>query len=152
MKTIKNILPIAFAVVIMLFIGTSCDNDSNPAPNDTVCNYQGLTFDDNANNVHTLIPEADLQTDYFPNNDGPGLAAVEVWDTTNPGATFIVTRALTVGAVDNNPEIKINNVNYTGVVTCQRAGSLVGEELRFDVVITGGAEAELCVIIDSVNP
>jgi len=152
MKTItKNSAVILFFMISLLLIGSGCDNDNSSSPNDNQCNYQGLTYVDNNGNINTQIPESDLQTDYFPNNDGPGQPAVEVWDTTNPGNTFIVTRALTVGAVDNNPEIKINGVNLTGTVTCQRAGNAVGDELRFDVVV-GSGEVELCVIIDNVNP
>ena len=152
MNTIfKNATTVILFLSAILFIGVSCDNDSDPSPNDNQCNYQGLTYVDNNGNINTQIPESDLTTDYFPNNDGPGQPAVEVWDNTNPGQTFIVTRALTVGAVDNSPEIRINGVNLTGTVTCQRAGNAVGDELRFDVVV-GGGEVELCVIIDNVNP
>ncbi len=147
MKKLKNLLPIAFFFLSILFIGTSCDNDSNPTPNDNQCNYQGLTYLDNSGNIITQIPENNLTTDYFTSG-----ANVEIWDNTNPGDTFIVTNAVTVGAVDNSPQIKINNANLTGVVTCQRAeNNTVGDELRLDIVITGGAEAELCVVIDSVN-
>jgi hypothetical protein len=151
MKTLIKNLYVVLVLISIMAIGSSCDNDSSPSPNDNQCNYQGLTYVIN-NNINTQIPESDLQTDYFPNNDGPGQPAVEVWDTTSPGSTFVVTRALTVGAIDNNPEIRINGNNLTGVVTCQRAGNAVGDELRLDIVITGGAEAELCVIIDNVIP
>ncbi|GAK98701.1 hypothetical protein JCM19275_2841 [Nonlabens ulvanivorans] len=37
-------------------------------------------------------------------------------------------------------------------VTCQRAGTAVGDEFRFDVVTVGGLEGELCVVIDAVIP
>lgn len=148
MKIILKTILLLLATITLF----NCDNDDGSTPNDTFCSFSGLTVEDNNGNISTQIPEANLQTDYFPNNDGPGLAAVEVWDTTNPGDTFIVTRALTIGAVDNAPEIKINNVDYTGVVTCQRASTVVGGELRFDVVVTGLGEAELCVIIDNVTP
>jgi hypothetical protein len=147
----KNTIKI-LVLMTLTMLNFSCDNDSNPSPNDNQCNYQGLTYNDANGNIITQIPESDLKTEYYPNNDGPGQAAVEVWDTTNPGNTFIVTRALTVGAVDNNPEIKINGTNLTGTITCQRAGSAVGDDLRFDIVLTSGAEAELCVVIDTVNP
>jgi len=141
MKTIfKN-----FAILVLTITLFNCDNDDGNAPNINVCNYQGLTAD--IGGTQTLIPESDLQTDYFPNNT-PGVPAVEVWDTTNPGDTFIVTTALTLGAIDTNPQIRIGNVDYTGTVTCQRAGSAVGDELRLDVVLSIGGEAELCVIID----
>lgn len=136
-------------LVITLFL-FNCDNDDGNAPNINICNYQGLSA--SINGTLTLIPEGQLQTDYFPNNDGANMAAVEVFETTNPGDTFVVTRALTVGAIDNNPEIRIGNIDYTGIVTCQRAGTLVGEELRFDIVLSTGEEAELCVIIDNVTP
>ncbi len=147
MKKLKNLLPIAFLFLGILFIGISCDNDNSPSPNDNQCNYQGLTYQDNNGNIITQIPDANLQTDYFTSASN-----IEIWDTTNPGDTFIVTNAVTIGAIDNNPQIKINNVNLTGVVTCQRAvNNAVGDELRLDIVITGGAEAELCITIDTVN-
>ncbi|OBX20136.1 MULTISPECIES: hypothetical protein [Bizionia] len=149
MKTIiKSLCLLVFALAIF-----NCDNDDGDpltSPNENVCNYQGLTA--LINNTQTLIPEAELQTDYFPNNDGPGIPVVEVFYTTDPGTTFIVTRALTLGAVDSNPEIRIDGADYAGVITCQRAGSAVGDELRFDILLDNGFEAELCVIIDDVTP
>ena len=148
MKKINNLL-LVFTVLLTFY---NCDNDDGNAPNQNTCVFQGLTYEDANQVIQTQIAEAQLQTDYFPNNDGPGLAAVEVFETTNPGNTFIVTRALTVGAIDNNPQIVIGGTSYTGVVTCQLAGNTVGAELRFDIVLTIGGEAELCVIIDSVNP
>lgn len=137
-------------VVLVLITLFNCDNDDGNAPNENVCNYQGLTAE--INSTQTLIPESDLQTDYFPNNDGPGMPAVEVWSTASPGDTFIVTRSVTDGAVDANPEIRIGTVDYTGTVTCQRGNSAVGDEMRFDIVLSNGSEAELCVIIDTVTP
>ncbi len=145
MKTIQKLL-----AVLLLINFLSCDNDDGNAPNQNACNYQGLTALIGSN--QTLIPESDLQTDYFPNNDGPGQPAVEVWDTTNPGDTFVVTRAVTAGAIDNNPEIRIAGTDYTGTVTCQIGGSAVGDELRLDIVLSNNNEAELCVIIDNVTP
>lgn len=147
MKTLKTILLIALTI---FFVG--CDNDDNNNPNLAQCNYSGLTSEDTAGNIITQIPESQLQTDYFPNNDGPGQPAVEIFETTNPGNNYIVTRALTVGAVDNNPQIVIAGTSYTGVVTCQRVNAQVGGELRFDIVLSGGGEAELCVVIDRVTP
>lgn len=146
MKSIlKSIL--LLAITLTLF---NCDNDDDDAPNLDVCNYEGLTAD--IQGTVTLIPEADLMTDFFPNNGGPGVAAVEVYETTNPGSTFVVTSAVTDGAVDANAQIKIAGAFYTGVVTCQREGSAVGDELRLDIVLSSGEEAELCVVIDEVNP
>jgi len=147
-KTMKSLALLLFVLTIF-----NCDNDDGDpitSPNEDVCNYQGLTA--LINNTHTLIPEAELQTDFFTDNDGPGIPAVEVFYTTTPGDTFIVTRAVTLGAVDSNPEIRIGDVDYGGVITCQRAGSAVGDELRFDILLDNGYEAELCVIIDVVNP
>jgi len=147
-NTIKTVS--VFFLTITVF---SCNNDdpNNPAPNVNVCNYQGLTFDDNANNVHTVIPETDLTTDFFPNNSGPGIAAVEIYETSNGGNQNIVTSAVTLNAVDTNAILTVNGTSYTVTVTCQRAGSAVGDELRLDVT-TSGVEAEYCVVIDSVNP
>jgi len=143
--TLKSVLLLLLTLTFL-----NCDNDDDNAANVDVCNYEGLTAE--INGTITLIPENELYTHYFPNNDGPGAPAVEVGYTTNLGNTFVVTRALTVGAIDTNPEIRIDDVDYAGVVTCQRANSAVGEELRFDVVLTGVGEAELCVVIDEVTP
>lgn len=148
MKTIKKTLVVA----LLLAISFSCDNDDGNAPNENDCNFEGATFDW-SNNTFTSYPETDLKAELFPNNDGPGQPAIEIWDTTNPGNTFIVTRALTVGAIDTNPEIRIEGTDYTGVVTCQRIDGLaVGDEIRYDIVINGNAEAEFCGDIDEVNP
>ncbi len=136
-------------IALLLIISiTSCDNDSNPSPNDTQCNYQGFTFLDTSNNTQTLIPETDLTTDFFPNNGGPGIPAVEIYG----GTPFVVftTNAVTVGATENI-NIIINGTTYPVTVTCQRAGTLVGDEFRFDVT-ANNVEAEYCVVIDSVNP
>ncbi|MCF6168938.1 hypothetical protein [Lutibacter sp.] len=144
MKTIFKIATI-LVITISLF---SCDNDNNPSPNDTQCNYQGLTFLDTSNNTQTLIPEADLTTDFFPNNGGPGIPAVEIYGG-NPFVVF-TTNAVTVGATENI-NIIINGTTYPVTVTCQRAGTQVGEEFRYDVT-ANNVEAEYCVVIDSVNP
>lgn len=142
----KKIIYFLLLVVTLL----SCDNDDGNAVNENVCNYAGLTAE--ILGTQTLIPEAQLQTDYFPNNDGAGQGAVEVFDTVNRGDTFVVTRATADGAIDTNPEIRINNIDYAGTVTCQRWNTGVGEELRFDIVLNSGDEAELCVVIDFVKP
>lgn len=146
----KRLFFVMIASSLFIF---SCNNDDNGnAPNENVCNYEGASIEDQNNNTQILIPESSLTTDYFPNNDGPGMPAVEVFDNSAPGDTFVVTRALTVGDMDTSPEIRINNIDYTGTVTCQRTGSAVGDELRFDLVINGLGEAELCVVIDEVTP
>ncbi|REE25673.1 hypothetical protein DFQ09_102264 [Winogradskyella pacifica] len=146
MKSIlKTIL--LLAITLTLF---NCDNDDGNAPNISVCSYEGLTAE--LQGILTLIPASDLVTDYFPNNDGPGIGAYEVNQISNMGGTFVVTKAVTNGAVDSDPEIKINDINYSGVVTCQRAGSAVGDEIRLDIVLASGEEVELCVVIDYVTP
>ncbi|MGJ8683066.1 MAG: hypothetical protein ACSHWW_00485 [Nonlabens sp.] len=140
-------------VSLLLFMSIaflSCDNDDGMADNQNQCNYQGLTFFDGTTN--TLLPEAQLQTELFPNNGGPGVAAVEVYETTNPGNIFLTTSAVTLNAVGPGT-LGINGTNYAVTVTCQRAGTAVGDEFRFDVVtVTGGFEGELCVVIDAVVP
>ncbi|PKP14554.1 MAG: hypothetical protein CVU07_14280, partial [Bacteroidetes bacterium HGW-Bacteroidetes-23] len=151
MKTIiKKTLSLA---LLSIFIFASCDNDDGNAPNANSCSFQGLSVEDSNNNTIILISDADLKTEYFPNNNGPGIAAIEIFDSTfTGGLTTITTRALTVGAVDSNPGIVIQNVRYFGTVTNQRIdGFSVGDELRFDVIINGLGEAELCVKIDTVN-
>ena len=145
MKTLLKKLPVILLLVSITIIGASCDNDSSPSPNDNQCNYQGLTYVDANGNINTQIPDGDLNTEYFSNGQN-----VEIW--TAQGTTLIVTDAITNGAIDNSPQIKINGNFLTGTVTCQRVtGLAVGDELRYDIVIAGGAEAELCVTIDTVN-
>jgi len=148
----QNIFKTTLLAISLLFV-VGCDNDDGDAPNENECNFEGLTFEWTNNTSNTLYSEADLETEYYPNNWGPGIAGIEIWDTTNPGGTFVVTDALTVGAVDTNPEIRIEGINYTGIVTCQRiTGLAVGDEVRYDIVIDGQAEAEFCGDIDTVNP
>lgn len=143
MKTILK------SIVVLLIISiTSCDNDSDPSPNDAACNYQGLTFLDTSDNTQTLIPESDLVTDLFPNDGGPGIAALEIYG----GTPFVVftTKAVTVGATENI-DLLINGNTYAVTVTCQRAGTAVGDEFRYDVTAFN-VEAEYCVLIDNVTP
>jgi len=143
----KKLLKVCLLVAVT-FTLINCNNDTPTTPNLTVCNYQGLTFLDTGNNTQTLIPETDLTTDFFPNNGGPGIPAVEIYG----GTPFVVftTNAVTVGATENINLI-VNGNTYPVTVTCQRAGTLVGDEFRFDVA-ANNVEAEYCVIIDSVNP
>lgn len=139
-------------LLLSLVILSSCDNDDNGNANANACTFEGATILDLNDNTQTLIPESSLKTDFFPNNDGPGMPAIEVFDTTNLGQTFVVTRAVNTGEMDSNPEIRYLGTDYTGVVTCQRGGSAVGDELLLDVVINGVFEMELCVTIDEVTP
>ena len=146
MKTnLKIFLPLIILITV-LFTGTSCDNDDGNDPNEAQCSYQGLTFVDTSDNTQTLLPESDLTTEYFPNSsNGP---EVEIYG----GTPFVVfaTTAVTVGATENI-NIIVNGTNYPVTVTCQRAGTIVGEEFRFDLV-ANNVEAEYCVVIDTVIP
>ena len=151
MKKLKNVLPIAFLFLSILFIGTSCDNDSTPTPNDNQCNYQGFTFVDPANNIYTAFQDSDLSTEFFPNNGGPGIPAIEIYETSNGGQNHFVTDVVTLNATGSGT-VTINGIDYPVTVTCQRAGTAVGDEFRFDIVGTGGVEAEYCGVIDTVIP
>jgi hypothetical protein len=145
----KYLFKISILLLMSLFL-YSCDNDDGMADNQNQCNYEGLTFFDGS--TQTLLPEAQLQTELFPNNNGPGIAAVEVYETTNPGNIFLTTGAVTLNATGSGT-LGVNGTNYAVTVTCQRAGTTVGDEFRFDVVtVSGGFEGELCVLIDAVIP
>lgn len=140
-----------FLALLVMIVFFSCNNDDGNAPNKNVCNYEGLTFEDPMDNTQTLLPESDLQTEYFPNNGGPGVPAVEIYETNNPGNIWFLTDVVALNATGTGT-IGINGNTYTCTVTCQRAGTQIGDEMRFDVVLQGGEEAEFCVVIDSVNP
>lgn len=146
MKTnLKIFLPLIILITV-LFSGLSCDNDDGNDPNEAQCSYEGLTFVDTSDNTQTLLPESDLTTEYYPNSsNGP---EVEIYG----GTPFVVfsTTAVTVGATENI-NIIVNGTNYPVTVTCQRAGTIVGEEFRFDLV-ANNVEAEYCVVIDTVIP
>lgn len=147
MRNLKNILG---TVLITALLFTSCDNDNNPSPNDTQCNYEGLTFLDTNDNTQTLIPEVELNTNLF-NNPPNGIPAVEISTVTGSSYPLIEfrTEAITVGATEVI-DIWIDGTSYTNItVTCQRAGTTVGDEFRFDIV-GAGVEAEFCVVTDDV--
>lgn len=142
---VNNILKTVLVLLTMLMC-FQCDNDDGNAPNENECNYEGFSFEWN-NNTHTTYSESILKAEYFSSQ-----GAIEIWDTTNPGNTFIVTTALSAGEVDSNPEIRIEGNDYSGTITCQRiSGTNVGDEIRYDIVINGTAEAEFCGDIDTVN-
>ncbi len=147
---LKKTATVILFLSAILFLGVSCDNDSDPSPNDNQCNYQGLTFLDTSNNTQTLILETDLTTDFFPNGLGAGVGQVEIYKTANPGQMNFVTGVVTQGATGAGT-LMLNGTNYNVTVTCQRAGTTVGDEFRFDVTASG-VEAEFCVIIDNVSP
>ena len=148
--TLKKTATVILFLSAILFIGVSCDNDSNPSPNDNQCNYQGLTFLDTSNNTQTLIPETDLTTDFFPNGLGAGVGQVEIYKTANPSQMNFVTGVVTQGA-SGTGTLMLNGTNYNVTVICQRAGTAVGDEFRFDVTASG-VEAEFCVVIDNITP
>ena len=152
MKTnFKNILPTIILIVTILFIGSSCDNEDDPSPNDNQCTYQGLTFVDMTNNINTAIPESDLTAHFFTNGAGVGLGQIEINKTTEPSQYFLSTDIVTLNAVGSGV-LRIAGTDYPVTVTCQRAGTAVGDEFRFDIVGANGEEAEFCGTIDIVTP
>ena len=141
-------------ILVLLCLVTSCNNDddiNNDATNETECNYQGFSYLDNSNNDQTIIAESELNTQYFPNaSNGPyGAPGIEIASFSSSPTIFFTTN--------------VNELNETGIgrltldsgeeqgvtVTCQRAGTAVGDEIRLDVVY-GNIEVEFCVIIDEV--
>ena len=138
-----------------MFLATilfSCNNDdpNNPAPNTNQCNYSGLTFLDTNNNTQTLIPEANLTSVLASNFGGVGVAGIQISGTTSSGgAVAFGTTAITMNATDTTT-LFFNGTNYPVTITCQRAGTAVGDEFRFD--ITGnGLEAEFCITLDTIE-
>lgn len=146
MKTIFKLAIIVFGTIMI-----SCDNDDGNAANQNLCVYEGLTYYDTSNqNTQTLIPETNLTTDFFPNNGGVGVPAVEIYKSDDISMVF-TTNVVTLNAsgigdliINNGPSIQVN-------VTCQRAGTQIGDEMRFDITASG-VEAEFCVTIDDVTP
>jgi len=135
--------------ILILFIITifSCDNDDGNSPNITACNYEGFTFLDTNNNNQTLIAEADLFTDFFnTSSNGP---EVEIYETNNPGNFNFTTSVVTLNGTGTGV-LNFNGNTYNVNVICQRTGSAVGDEMRFDVTASG-LEAEFCVIIDAFH-
>ena len=136
-------------LILSIFI-ISCDNDDSNASNQNICVYDGLTYLDNNQTNEVLIPSTNLTTEYYPNSNGPGIPAIEIYKTDDISMVFttnIVTlNATGVGSliINNGPPVTVN-------VACQRAGTQVGDEFRFDLTASG-LEAEFCVTIDAVNP
>ncbi len=141
-------------LLLVLCLFTSCNNDddaNNDATNQTQCNYQGFSYLDNNNNDQTLIAESELNTQFFPNaSNGPyGAPGIEIASSTGATPLFFTTNVITLNDTGTG-RITLNNGNEEIVtVTCQRAGTAVGEEIRLDVVY-GSIEVEFCVIIDQV--
>jgi len=139
MKTILKTIILLLVITI-----TSCDNDDPTTPNLNVCNYAGFTFLDTNNNTQTLIAEADLTTDFFnTSSNGP---EVEIYETNNPGNFNFTTTVTTLNGTGTGTLV-LNGNTYTVNVICQRTGTAVGNEMRFDLTASG-LEAEFCVVID----
>lgn len=147
----KNVLKLT-SVLLLTLLFIQCDNDNGNAPNQNQCNYAGLTILDTNGNTQTLIPEADLTTNIHVS--GNAVKSIEIFKTSDPNSFTFRTKHValnTTGAGYINSSL-LTPVNNTVTVTCQRAGTSVGNEYRYDIVFTNGAEGELCVIIDNVNP
>lgn len=146
MKTIlKSLILLVFALTIF-----NCDNDDGDpitSPNEDVCNFQGLTFLDTGDNTQTLIPDSELTTDFFyTSSNGP---EVEIYDTDNPGDFWFLTEVVEANA-SGVGRLNIGGTIHNVNVTCQRTGSAVNEEMRFDVT-ANGLEAEFCVKINEYH-
>ncbi|WP_299524584.1 hypothetical protein [uncultured Lutibacter sp.] len=141
-KTLKTLL--LFAVTFTLY---NCDNDNGNASNETACNYEGFTFLDTNNNTQTLIPESDLFTDFFnTSSNGP---EVEIYETNDPGNFNFTTSVVTLNGTGTGV-LNFNGSTYTVNVICQRTGSAIGDEMRFDLTASG-LEVEFCVVIDAFH-
>ncbi len=138
---IQILLTLCLSIILL-----SCDNDDGNADNQTVCNYQGFTYFDSSN-TQTLIPEAELTTDFFnTSSNGP---EVEIYKTSAPGDFWFTTTVVTLNGTGTGT-LNINGNQHTVNVKCQRTGTAVGEEMRFDLTASG-IEAEFCVIIDEFH-
>lgn len=153
MKTIfKKTATVILFLSAILFIGVSCDNDSNPSPNDETCENPGLTWVDNSNNTNIFISDDQLSTQFFPNvSNGPfGAPGVEIaGQNSNGDRIFFVTNIIQEGQ-SGSGSVELNGGQSQPVtVTCQRAGTNVGEEFRYDIIFNS-LELEFCVKIDQV--
>ncbi len=151
----KNITVLNLFFVTILFMATGCDNDSNPSPNDTECEYAGLTWVDPSNNINTEIPDADLNTQFFPNaSNGPyGAPGIEIAGTTTNGEFIHFATNVIVEGDTGAGYITLSSTGQTQTVTvtCQRAtGTQIGDEYRYDVVLSSNAEMEFCVTVDEI--
>lgn len=135
---------------VLIFTVVSCNNDDD-ATNQNTCNYQGFSYFDNNNNDQSIVAESELNTQYFPNaSNGPfGAPGVEIASFSSSPTIFFTTNVIDLNEVGSGYFL-LNGIEEVGVVvTCQRAGSAVGDEVRYDVVY-GGVEVEFCVTIDEV--
>ncbi|MBU2938771.1 hypothetical protein KO494_04365 [Lacinutrix sp. C3R15] len=138
-------------LIISLLFFTSCNNDDGNATNQSNCDYQGFSYLDTSSNDQTILPESELNTQYFPNaSNGPyGAPGIEIASFTSSPTLFFTTNVIDLNEIGTGL-ISIDGAELEAVtVTCQRAGTLVGDEVRLDVVY-GSIEVEFCVIIDEV--
>ncbi len=139
-----------FISVLLLTIFIACDNENGNTQNEDTCENAGLSYVDTSNNETVYIDDLTLSTQFFPNaSNGPyGAPGVEITDSQNFSVTFITN------VIDENQSgtgfiILNQGTPMTVNVTCQRAGTAIGDELRYDVT-TNGYEFEYCVKIDEV--
>ena len=149
MKLINTIIRLQ-TILLLVFTFLSCDNDDGNATNETACNYEGFSYLDTNNNDQTLIAEADLQTQFFPNaSNGPfGASGIEISSYVSSPTLFFATNTIAANQTGTGI-LTIDNVDYDVTVTCQREGNAVGEEIRLDVTYSS-IEVEFCVTIDEV--
>ncbi len=153
MKFLLKKTPIIFLLLTITLIGASCDNDSSPSPNDNQCNYSGLTWVDTTNNINTEISDADLNTQFFPNaSNGPyGAPGIEIAGTTTSGEFIHFATNVIIEGATGTGYVTIAGSEQTVTVTCQRTtGTQIGDEYRYDVVLSSNAEMEFCVTIDEI--
>jgi len=138
----------------MLICVLSCENDddvNNDATNETQCNYQGFSYLDTASNDQTILPESELNTQYFPNaSNGPyGAPGIEIASFSSSPTLFFTTNVIDLNTTGSGLITIDGGQEQSVTVTCLRAGTAVGDEVRLDVVY-GSNEVEFCVIIDEV--
>lgn len=148
MKTIlkKHNLLILLLTAILAF-SVSCGPEPDPEPEqDDSCEYQGMTYTDTSNNSTTSTPEAELTTELYSSSQSPSL---EIYKTTDPGSMNFSTSVLTEGD-SGDGWLNYNGTGSNVTVTCDKAGTAVGDEFRFSVTGTGFT-AYFCVRIDEVH-
>lgn len=147
MKIVKKSIPVLLLMFAVLLIGSGCpSSSSNPGPAD--CDFEGVTLTESNGNV-TMIPETDLNTQFFPNaangpNGAPGIEIVENIDFT----MFFITNVITDGA-EGSGNLNFNNVDYAVWVSCELEGDSVGEEMRY-IFTSSDVNGEFCVVIDEI--
>lgn len=143
----KNLLKSVF-ILSFLTISIQCDNDNGNSPNENQCNYAGLTIFDTNGNTQTVIPDSDLTTTVH--KSGNVVKSIEVFNTTfNFRTKHVTLNATGTGYLNSNLTTPTNNIV---TVTCQRAGTNVGNEFKYDIIFSNGVEAELCVVINNTIP